>query len=162
MATPRAPTPSTAILTPAAASKSVQFADSPPQAQYHSDSEVEREHSRLRRSDESSSRSRRRPRSSRRHDSSTVSDTESDSTVDLPPRFDAQGKPLGAEGRHDSIAEAVEAFLSGRSGRGFTSVVDEVLGRHALERRGGRNGYGNGGRRGGGRRSGGYESDEYD
>jgi hypothetical protein len=131
----------------------VQFLDDPPQA--HSDSELEMRLANDR---------RRATRPSARRAGSPASDGgRSESTIELPPRFDAEGRPLRGQGgggddddgeRHGSIAEAVDAFMRGRGARGFASVVDEMLG---LRR--GQRGTGRGAERG---RSRGWESDEYD
>jgi hypothetical protein len=81
--------------------------------------------------------------------------------VELPPRFDAQGRPIPGGGgedeeRHGSISDAVEAFMRGRGSRGFASVVDEMLGLRPGQQAAGR-----GAQRSRDRRRG-SESDEYD
>jgi hypothetical protein len=95
--------------------KSVQFADDPPQS--YSDTELSTTHHR-------SPRASRRRRSGKRAESPASED--SDATVELPRRFDDQGRPL----RHDSVADAIEGFLLGRNraGRGFNDAVDQWLG----------------------------------
>jgi hypothetical protein len=132
----------------------VQFLDDPPQA--HSDSELE-----LRRAADDPRRATTATRSSgRRATGSPASDGGgSESTIEMPPRFDADGRPLRGGGddggeRHASIPEAVDAFMRGRGARGFASVVDEMLGL-----RQGQRGTGRGVER---ERSRGGESDEYD
>jgi hypothetical protein len=103
--------------------KSVQFTDDPPQS--FSDTEITRPTSRH-------DRGRRR---SGKRTSSPASDDSNDTLMpDPPPRTDSQGRPL----RKDSVADAVEAFLSGRSAAGqkFNSAVEEFLGASQRKRRG--------------------------
>jgi hypothetical protein len=109
-----------------ATGKSVQFTDDPPQS--FSDSEIGRptsRHSQGRR------RSGKRASSPASDDSNDTIDAE---TMVPPSRTDAQGRPL----RKDSVADAVEAFLTGRSAAGqrFNSAVDEFLGVPQRRRRG--------------------------
>jgi len=105
-----AATESTAPHPPTSTSKSVQFSNDPPQS--FSDSEIERTSSRH--SLERGTGERRR-RSGKRAQS-PASDDSSD-TVELPRRFDEHGRPI----RHDSVADALEAFLLGRSRPGGAS-----------------------------------------
>jgi len=92
--------------------KSVQF--DLPEKGYLSDSELSRPSS-----------SSRQSRHSRRQDDDAAND--SDETIDLPDRFDREGRP---KNRQDSVANAVESFLMGRNGAGakFHDVVDDFLG----------------------------------
>ena len=143
LATPRARAASPAAPPPpptAGAGKTVQFVDDPPQA--HSDSELSMSSFRHGAGRGEPRPRRWRVRAGRRAGSpasegSDGSDGTSDRTVDLPPRFEADGRPVRGGGgggggysgqRHDSIAEAVEAFMRGRGARGFATVVDEMLG----------------------------------
>jgi hypothetical protein len=113
--TPRAVSPllaqsnlSSTLQPPSSAAKTVQFADEPPQS--YSDSELERPSSRR-----SASGTRRRRRSGKRSDSPASDGSEE--TIDLPRRFDSEGRPV----RKDSVADAVEAFLLGTLGGGHDS-----------------------------------------
>lgn len=88
-----------------------------PEHQSYSDSELSRAGS-------SHSRRKSNRRSNKRNDS-PASDGSSD-TIELPPRFDEHGRP---KERSDSMANAVEQFLSGRNHAGsiLNHVVDEFL-----------------------------------
>jgi len=101
--------------------KSVQWAEDPPPRETHSDSEID-----------NSTPTREQRRRSGKRTSSPASDDSSD-TIELPARFDANGNPV----RHDSVADAVEAFLTGRNGAGrsFNSAMDDFIG---VPRRNGR------------------------
>jgi len=102
---------------PTTPKRNVKFNLSPEQQSF-SDSELSRAGS-------SHSRRRSNRRSHKRNDS-PASDGSSD-TIELPPRFDEHGRPIE---RSDSVANAVEQFLSGRNYAGsvFNHVVDEFLG----------------------------------
>jgi hypothetical protein len=93
----------------------------------HSDSELERRPTTSRRGPGYDPEAGERRRSGKRA-TSPVSDVSSE-TVELPPRFDRQGRSLYTDERHDSIGDAVEAFLTGKTnaGRSFNRAVDGFL-----------------------------------
>ena len=67
--------------------------------------------------DQSRARERRRRDRARNNESGTSSPSESDSTVDLPPRFDERGRPL-PEREEDDFVHKFEELLSGRGSLG--------------------------------------------
>jgi len=123
-------------------SKSVQFADGTQQS--HSDSELDRPPFLSQRQPtgyaSTADRDGQRRRRSGKRAGSPASD-DSSNTIELPPRFDGTGRNLYTNQRHDSVADAVDAFLTGRTRAGatFNRAVDGWLGLNSngQRRRGG-------------------------
>jgi len=110
--------------------KSVQFADSTQQS--HSDSELERPPLSKRQPTgyaSSADRDGQRRRKSGKRNSSPAS-VDSSEVIEMPRRFDESGRKLFTDQRHDSVGDAVEAFLTGRTkaGASFNKTVDGWLG----------------------------------
>ena len=133
--TPRNPSPNArtrASSQPALSRKSVQFDDSVPDLS-------QRSRNRRRRSsrndtdsyDSESSLDDRRNRRSGRHrvDSRSPSPASSEETIDLPDRFDQNGRRKAEKG-DDPIAEKIQEILSGKGSAGkiFKNITDGLLG----------------------------------
>lgn len=125
---------------PAPHNKSVQFDfdtsdTSSPKARRHRHRRSEREFSNDSYDSENSPDERRhhRSRGSRHHDHHdeprSPSPAHSDETVDLPPRFDKDGRPKAQRGE-DPIADKIEDFLAGKGSAGklFKNLTDGLLG----------------------------------
>ena len=135
---PRNPSPKAhprARSQPAPSNKSVQFDDSIPGTPQHIRNRRRRArqiHSDLYESESSvDDRRERRERRSRDHpeESRSPSPATSDGTIDLPPRFDRNGRKKAEKG-DDPVADKIEEFLSGKGSAGkiFKSLTDGLLG----------------------------------
>lgn len=74
-------------------------------------------------------RSRSRSRSNSHNRSGSPSSISSGETIELPPRFDPNGRPVPERGE-DTSADKVEDFLTGRSSAGkmFLKITGDLLG----------------------------------
>lgn len=122
---------------PAPHNKSVQFDfdtsdTSSPKARRHRRRRSDREFSDDSYGSENPPDERRhhRSRGSRHHDEPrSPSPAHSDATIDLPPRFDKDGRPKAQRGE-DPIADKIEDFLAGKGSAGklFKNLTDGLLG----------------------------------
>jgi len=124
---------------PAPHNKSVQFDfdtsdTSSPKARRHRRHRSDHEFSDDSYDSENSPDERRhhRSRGSRHHDHDeprSPSPAHSDATIDLPPRFDKNGRPKTQRGE-DPIADKIEDFLAGKGSAGklFRNLTDGLLG----------------------------------
>lgn len=96
---------------------------------YDDDDQDHREDRRPRSHRRSHRRSHSRSRSNSRTRSGSPSSISSGETIELPPRFDPNGRPVAQRGE-DPLADTVEDFLAGRSSAGkiFQKFTGDFLG----------------------------------